>query len=43
MMGELGEAIRAGYSTVKIFMTNIWPHRQGRMVDLGDMWRCSKR
>ncbi len=38
MMGELAEAIQAGYPTVKIFMTNIWPQRQGRMVDLGDMW-----
>jgi dihydropyrimidinase len=38
MMGELAEAIEAGYPTVKIFTTNIWPHRQGRMVDFGDIW-----
>jgi dihydropyrimidinase len=38
----LGEAIQAGYPTVKIFTTNIWPHRQGRMVDLGDMWEVFK-
>ena len=42
LMGELAEAIEAGYPTVKIFMTNIWPHRQGRMVDLGDMWEVFK-
>ena len=38
----LGEAVQAGYPTVKIFTTNIWPHRQGRMVDLGDMWEVFK-
>src|SRR6516225_7002720 len=37
MMGELGEAIQAGYPTVKIFMTN-WPHRKDKMIDLGDIW-----
>ncbi len=42
LMGELAEAIEAGYPTVKIFMTNIWPQRQGRMVDLGDMWEVFK-
>ncbi|MGE0767002.1 MAG: amidohydrolase family protein [Hyphomicrobiaceae bacterium] len=42
LMSELAEAIQAGYPTVKIFMTNIWPHRQGRMVDLGDMWEVFK-
>ena len=36
--GELGEAIEAGYPTIKIFTTNIWPHRTGRMVDFGDIW-----
>ncbi|MBO0763093.1 MAG: amidohydrolase family protein [Hyphomicrobiaceae bacterium] len=38
----LGEAIQAGYPTVKIFTTNIWPQRKGRMVDLGDMWEVFK-
>ncbi|MEZ5817767.1 MAG: amidohydrolase family protein [Hyphomicrobiaceae bacterium] len=42
LMDELAEAIQAGYPTIKIFMTNIWPHRQGRMVDLGDMWEVFK-
>jgi len=37
-MGELAEAIQAGYPTVKIFTTNILPGRQGRMVDFGDIW-----
>jgi dihydropyrimidinase len=35
---ELGEAIAAGYPTIKIFTTNIWPQRTGRMVDFGDIW-----
>lgn len=38
----LGEAIQAGYPTVKIFTTNIVPHRKDRMVDLGDMWEVFK-
>ncbi len=42
LMGELAEAIQAGHPTIKIFMTNIWPQRQGRMVDLGDMWEVFK-
>jgi dihydropyrimidinase len=41
-MGELGEAIQAGYPTVKIFTTNILPSRQGRMVDFGDIWEIFK-
>jgi dihydropyrimidinase len=41
-MGELAEAIRAGYPTVKIFTTNILPSRQGRMVDFGDIWEIFK-
>jgi dihydropyrimidinase len=36
--GELAEAIQAGYPTIKIFTTNIWPHRTGRMIDFGDIW-----
>src|SRR5262252_2216612 len=39
---ELGEAIQAGYPTIKIFTTNIWPHRTGRMVDFGDIWEAFK-
>jgi len=41
MMGELGEAIEAGYPTVKMFMTN-WPHRKDKMIDLGDIWEVFK-
>ena len=41
-MGELAEAIQAGYPTIKIFTTNIWPHRAGRMVDFGDIWEVCK-
>jgi dihydropyrimidinase len=39
---ELGEAIEAGYPTIKIFTTNIWPHRTGRMLDFGDIWEAFK-
>ena len=41
-LGELGEAIQAGYPTIKIFTTEIWPHRTGRMVDFGDIWEVFK-
>ena len=39
---ELAEAIQAGYPTIKIFTTNIWPHRSGRMIDFGDIWETFK-
>jgi dihydropyrimidinase len=42
IVGELGEAIQAGYPTVKIFTTNILPQRKDRMIDLGDMWEIFK-
>ena len=35
---QLGEAIEAGFATVKIFTTDITPSRKGRMVDFGDIW-----
>jgi len=35
---QVGEAIQAGYPTVKIFTTDITPSRKGRMVDFGDIW-----
>jgi dihydropyrimidinase len=38
--GELAEAIQAGYPSIKIFTTNIWPHRTGRMIDFGDIWEA---
>ena len=41
IMHELGEAIGAGYPTVKVFMTN-WPHRKDKMIDLGDIWELFK-
>src|ERR1700742_1202092 len=36
--GQVGEAIQAGFPTVKIFTTDITPSRKGRMVDFGDIW-----
>lgn len=36
--GQLGEAIRAGYPTIKMFTTNTFPQRQGNMIGMGDMW-----
>ena len=39
---QLGEAVRAGYPTVKIFTTDITPSRKGRMVDFGDIWEVFK-
>jgi dihydropyrimidinase len=39
---QLGEALRAGYPTVKIFTTDITPSRRGRMVDFGDIWEVFK-
>jgi len=38
LFGQLAEAQRAGYPTVKIFTTDITPSRRGRMVDFGDIW-----
>ncbi|MGH8619743.1 MAG: amidohydrolase family protein, partial [Burkholderiales bacterium] len=40
--GQIGEAVRAGYPTVKIFTTDITPSRRGRMVDFGDIWDVFK-
>src|SRR5688572_5842051 len=37
LFGQLAEAIRAGYPTIKIFTTNSRPGRQGFMVDFGDI------
>jgi dihydropyrimidinase len=39
---QLGEAIRGGWPTVKIFTTDITPSRRGRMVDFGDIWEVFK-
>jgi dihydropyrimidinase len=35
---QVGDAIRSGHPTVKIFTTDITPSRRGRMVDFGDIW-----
>jgi dihydropyrimidinase len=37
-LAQVGEAIRSGHPTVKIFTTDITPSRKGRMVDFGDIW-----
>ncbi len=42
IFGQLGEALRAGYPTVKLFTTDITPSRRGRMVDFGDIWEVFK-
>jgi dihydropyrimidinase len=38
IFGQIAEAVRSGYPTVKIFTTDITPSRKGRMVDFGDIW-----
>ena len=35
---QIGEAIRAGYASIKIFTTDVTPSRKGRMLDFGDIW-----
>lgn len=35
---QLGEAIRAGYPTIKMFTTDTFVQRKGNMVGAGDMW-----
>jgi dihydropyrimidinase len=40
--GQIGEAVRAGYPTVKIFTTDVTPSRRGRMVDFGTVWEVFK-
>jgi dihydropyrimidinase len=42
IFGQLAEAVRSGYPTVKIFTTDITPSRKGRMVDFGDIWEVFK-
>lgn len=42
LFGQLGEAIRGGYPTVKMFTTDVRPLRSGRMVDFGDIWEVLK-
>ena len=42
LFDQLGEALREGYPTIKIFTTDITPSRRGRMVDFGDIWEVFK-
>ncbi|HEX2829708.1 MAG TPA: amidohydrolase family protein [Burkholderiales bacterium] len=42
LFDQIGEAVREGYATVKIFTTDITPSRKGRMVDFGDIWEVFK-
>jgi len=42
IVAGLGEAVQAGYPTIKIFTTDITPSRRGRMVDFGDIWEVFK-
>ena len=42
IFGQLREALRSGYPTVKIFTTDITPSRRGRMVGFGDIWEVFK-
>jgi dihydropyrimidinase len=42
IFGQLGEALKSGYPTVKLFTTDITPSRRGRMVDFGDIWEVFK-
>jgi dihydropyrimidinase len=37
-LGEIPEAMQAGYATVKMFTTDITPQRMARMVPFGDIW-----
>jgi dihydropyrimidinase len=39
---QIGEAIQAGYPSVKIFTTDIAPKWNGLMVDYGDIWEVFK-
>lgn len=38
ILGELAEVIQAGFSTVKIFTTDIRPTVKGRRIGYGDIW-----
>ncbi|HZM45788.1 MAG TPA: amidohydrolase family protein [Burkholderiales bacterium] len=42
IFGQLREALRSGYPTIKIFTTDITPSRRGRKVDFGDIWEVFK-
>lgn len=42
ILGELAEAVQAGYPTIKIFTTNIRPGVKGRRIGYGDIWEILK-
>src|SRR6266478_5211637 len=42
ILDQVGEAVRAGHPSVKMFTTDITPSRRGRMVDFGDIWEVLK-
>ena len=41
-LGEIKEAIEAGYASVKMFTTDITPQRMVQMVPFGDIWEVIK-
>ena len=41
-LGEIPEAIQAGYASVKMFTTDITPQRMAHMVPFGDIWEVIK-
>ena len=41
-LGEIQEAIQAGYASVKMFTTDITPQRMAHMVPFGDIWEVIK-
>jgi dihydropyrimidinase len=38
LLDQIGEALRDGHPTVKIFTTDVTPSRRGRKVGFGDIW-----
>ena len=38
VIGEMPEAISAGFPSFKIFMTDVRPHAKGRRIPLGHLW-----
>ncbi len=41
-LGEIPEALQAGYASVKMFTTDITPQRMAHMVPFGDIWEVIK-
>ena len=38
VLGQVAEAVQAGYPTIKIYTTDVRPDRGGRMLSFGDIW-----